>query len=539
MKKNYRLLNLQNQVTNNLNKLCDFNKHIKFDKIDTKSCFDFNKASLSNYHNFIPHIDNSNDDVPKYKSKIVNMSINKQQYDILHKWFNSYIDMYNEVIKFFNKNHISDNIKNLKIIYDDNKFLYLDMMKSKNELKPLVKQKKKLNNDYGKLIKKKINNDLIKLNKIKINNLLREIKDIKIKIKNLNISIDNKIKKYNKSLYIQKNEYNKLMNKLNWKNVRTKHLKNIRDHIQAKSSDNNKFRIRIHILDCAIKNACTSYKSCTSNYLNGNIKKFKIRYWRHNKKNKIMEIEKEFIRNNELLFDVFGGFNLTYNHKKYKLSRNETVSILYCSDIKKYYLLIGEKVVLKESKSQKYIAIDQGIKPFAACRTNDELINIGTNIANLVGKHINLIDTINNTKIMNKKQKRKKERKVYLKIKNQINELHWKTIKYITDNYKNVIIGNLSMKDTTKKGKSKLSPELKKIGLMMRFSEFRRRLRYKCLINGIKIEIIDESYTSKVCSTCGNCKHELKGEKDYICKICNKIRNRDFNSTTNMILLKM
>ena len=95
------------------------------------------------------------------------------------------------------------------------------------------------------------------------------------------------------------------------------------------------------------------------------------------------------------------------------------------------------------------------------------------------------------------------------------------------------------MSEATKKDKSKLSPELKRIGLMMRFGEFRNRLRYKCLINGIKIEIIDEAYTSKVCSVCGNCKYELEGEKNYECEICNKIKNRDFNSATNMILLKM
>ncbi len=85
-------------------------------------------------------------------------------------------------------------------------------------------------------------------------------------------------------------------------------------------------------------------------------------------------------------------------------------------------------------------------------------------------------------------------------MRNQINEIHWKTTKYITENYKNVIIGNLSTKNASKKDKSNLSPILKRIRLMMRFSEFRNRLRYKCLINGIKIEIIDEAYTSKVCS---------------------------------------
>jgi putative transposase len=541
-KKDSRLINLENKVKSNLNKLCDFDLNINLIEVKTNSCYDFNKCTLSNYDNFIPPIDNSNDDVPKFKSKIINMNVNKEQTEILHKWFDSYIDMYNEVIHFFNKNYIYDDIRNLKIIKNDNKILFLDIMASKNELNTLLKQKNKINSEFNKIVKKNKNNKKNKFiisNKIKINNLIKEIKQIKQQIKNLNITIDIKTKKYNIGSNIEKKEYNKVMYKLNWKNVRTNHLKNIRDHIQSKSSIDNKLRIRIHILDCAIKNACTSYKSCMTNYLNGNIKKFKIRYWRHNKKNKILEIEKEFIRNNKLLFDIFGDFNLTYNNEKYLLTGKETVSILYCSDIKKYYLLVAEKIEIKKSESKKYIAIDQGIKPFIACRTNNELINIGSNVANLIGKHIKQIDSINNNEIMNKKQKKKKERKIYLRIRNQINEVHWKTIRYITKNYKNVIIGDLSMKETTKKDKSKLSPELKRIGLMMRFSEFRRRLRYKCLINGIGIEIIDESYTSKVCSTCGNCKHELNGEKDYECVKCKKTRNRDFNSATNMILLKM
>ena len=544
-KKDERLINLQTKVRNNIGKLCDFDNNINLVSIKTNSCYDFNKATLSKVDNFVPFIDNSNDDIPKYKSKIVNMSINEKQSDILHKWFDSYIDMYNKVIHFFIKSHIYDDIRNLKIIKDDTKVLYLDMIETQKEIKTPLKLKKKLNSEYDKLIqKRKINNkasdnELIKLDKIRINSLNDEIVNIKTKIKNLNIILDTKTKKHKKSLSIQKKEYGKLMTKLNWKNVRTKHLKNIRDHIQSNSTNNNSLRIRTHILDCAIKNACASYKSCTSNFLNGNIKKFKIRYWRHNKKNRTMEIEKEFIRNNELLLDIFGTFKLTYDNEKYVLTGNETVTILYCSDIKKYYLLVAEKVELKKTKSTKYMAIDQGMKPFVSCRTNNELINIGTNILYLIGKHLEKIDLIKNTITMNKEQKMKKERKCYIKIKNIINEVHWKTIKHITDNYGNVIIGNLSMKEASKKSKSKISPKLKRIGLMMRFSEFRNRLRYKCLINGIKIEIIDEAYTSKVCSTCGNCKHELKGEKDYECTVCNKIRNRDFNSATDMILLKM
>jgi putative transposase len=95
------------------------------------------------------------------------------------------------------------------------------------------------------------------------------------------------------------------------------------------------------------------------------------------------------------------------------------------------------------------------------------------------------------------------------------------------------------MKDASEKGKSNLSKELKRIGLMMRMSKFRQRLEYKCLINGIKISVVNEAYTSKVCSKCGNYKKELKGEKVYECLNCNVKRDRDLNSATNIILLTL
>ncbi len=44
--------------------------------------------------------------------------------------------MYNEVINFFNKNYIYDYVRNLKIIYDENKTLYSGI-NLKNEIKLL------------------------------------------------------------------------------------------------------------------------------------------------------------------------------------------------------------------------------------------------------------------------------------------------------------------------------------------------------------------------------------------------------------------
>ncbi len=532
-----RLNNLQTKVIDNLNKLSDFDLNIKFNDIDTNSCFDFKKGKLNFSFDFEPQIDNSNKEIPKYKSKIVDLIVNNKQKNLLNDWFKSYIDMYNVVIHYFKNIKIMDKIKNFKLLVDEFKYIYKSHKEIENKRKELIKNKNKLIKLYTNSINKKIKKNT-KEGKEKIQNLTTEIKKLKILIKEANKLFDISIKKLNKITKIKNTEEKKINDLFRYERLRTYVLKDIRNYIQIKSNKYKNKRIRTHILDTAIKMACASYKSCISNFINGNIKKFKIKYWRHNRNKKIIEIENEFIINNKMFYNVFGDFTYKYNNKDYVLQK-ETLKIMYVKDINKYYLLISEKIDLKDTKSKKYITIDQGLKPFMACRTNDELISIGTNTSKMIKQYLQRLDNINKANDLTKQQKRKKERRYYLKLKNKMDEIHWKTIKYIISNYKYVIIGNLSMKDASNKKTSLISKENKRIGLMMKFSEFRKRLEYKCLINNIKIEIIDEAYTSKVCSTCGNCKKELKGEKEYDCISCNKKRDRDFNSATNMILLKM
>lgn len=532
-----RLVNLQTKVVNNLNKLCDFDLNIQLNDVKTNSCFDFKKGKLNSTFDFQPLIDNSNKEIPKYKSKIVDLIVNDKQKNLLHNWFNSYIDMFNVVIHYFKNIRTMNAIKKFKLINDEFKSIYKSYKETEMKRKGLIKDKNKLVKSFESLINKKIKK-ITKEGKDKIKNIINEIKELKIQIKTINVSLDDLSKKCNKITKIKNTEEKKMDNMFDYQKLRTNIFKDIRNHIQVKSTDDENKRIRIHILDTAIKMACASYKSCISNFVNGNIKKFKIKYWRHNRNKKIMEIESEFIINNKMFYKVFGDFTYKYNKKDYVLQK-ETLKILYVKDINKYYLLISEKINPKETKSTKYIAIDQGLKPFMACRTNEELISFGTDTSKMIKKYLKRIDNINNAKNLTKLQKRKKESKCYLKLKNKMDEIHWKTIKYIINNYKYVIIGDLSMKDASNNKSSKISKESKRVGLMMKFSEFRRRLEYKCLINNIKIDIINEAYTSKVCSTCGHCKKELEGEKEYKCIPCNKKRDRDFNSATNMILLKM
>ena len=53
------------------------------------------------------------------------------------------------------------------------------------------------------------------------------------------------------------------------------------------------------------------------------------------------------------------------------------------------------------------------------------------------------------------------------------------------------------------------------------FYKFQQRLDYKCISNNIKINYIDESYTSETCSKCGYYKKDL-------------VINRDINGVKNI-----
>lgn len=96
----------------------------------------------------------------------------------------------------------------------------------------------------------------------------------------------------------------------NYKKIKAEKLKHIRDNFIKLSGDNKRLQIRTHVLDCAIQEACKKYKSCISNLLEGNIKKFRIRYWKVNKENRVMHIGSEYLKGGNIFSDVLKLINV-------------------------------------------------------------------------------------------------------------------------------------------------------------------------------------------------------------------------------------
>ena len=70
-----------------------------------------------------------------------------------------------------------------------------------------------------------------------------------------------------------------------------------------------------------------------------------------------------------------------------------------------------------------------------------------------------------------------------------------------------------------------------------RFYEFRTKLIHKAKMLNIEIRLADTFYpSSKLCSCCGNIKHDLKlKDRVYKCEYCNLEIDRDYNASLNLM----
>mgnify|MGYP000170889148 CR=1 FL=1 len=312
-----------------------------------------------------------------------------------------------------------------------------------------IKYNNKVNNTWFNIYESKrdknqntnliIKND--KLKKIKYNsikvNLFLENNQKKI----INNWIESFRKMYNETLYYIKNNHKNKGFSYNW-------LK-IRDILkQKKNIISSNCTIKIHELDFAIKLACSNYKSCLTNCKKKNIKHFRIRYWGYNKENKLLKLEKTSFNNNTIRETILGDIDASYNSEMYNLSEVKTDCELHFSNRdNRYFLYVPQKInsKIKYNKRNEYISCDPGIRTFMTCISENKAIKICDNNKK-IKDYLKKKDKILGNENIPKRIKTKNERIINKKLENLKNELHWKTINYMTKNYKHILIGNMSKK---------------------------------------------------------------------------------------------
>ncbi|ATZ80656.1 hypothetical protein BMW23_0610 [Bodo saltans virus] len=359
--------------------------------------------------------------VPNRKTIKINMNLNNRQKLILDKWFHSSNLMYNQTIIFLRKHISYCSIQNYNSLHKLMPKYYENCKNIKNTQHILYKKQMLYSSVLVKLEKLYITDNKTKKEYSQIITLKKKISEINIQITKLNIELDTYSKK-NIDLSKQYHNYVQLEKHINtflsYEHIRTKYLKKIRDNIALKYScynDDRKYKIHTHSLDGAIKQACAHYKTCITNLLDGNIKRFRVRCRNSDNPKKLVEIDSGSFNGSEndycICKKILGNIDYTYNNNKYTLSTKQTSTIYF--DGSKYTLLMPIYIEKPFATVRKpYTALDGGVRDFLTGFDNNSLKNYGHNVANVLYKYFNKIDKLksvsymgDNTNLLNYKNK--------------------------------------------------------------------------------------------------------------------------------------
>jgi IS605 OrfB family transposase len=307
--------------------------------------------------------------------------------------------------------------------------------------------------------------------------------------------------------------------------LRSKYLKNCKTEIINYSAKRIK-KIPSHTLDGAIKLARASFESAKSNH-KGNVKKFTMHYWTRDKESLILNFEKSSFKKTyigESIFPTLLGQNVKYKtDNDMKLYEIDKDSLLVYNKVTNKYILhvpVENNIINDYKNTNSVIGIDPGIRTFMTCYTSKKILKFGVDVYKKIEYLLYLIDRINNNPKIPTRKKKIMERRKYTKIKNLVDDLHWKTINEIIKNGKYILIGDMSAKGISRKFKSTLSKKTKRVAYMLSYGKFRSRLEYKCRLNGKFYNRIKEYYTSCMCTKCTNIKTNLGTSKEYNCNKC-------------------
>jgi len=204
----------------------------------------------------------------------------------------------------------------------------------------------------------------------------------------------------------------------------------------------------------------------------------------------------------------------------------------------RWYLSVSieQNINIKKLDNLPIVGIDLGIKDLITC-SNGKVYNLSKETKIKIQKH--------------KKKHIRFQRKLSKQVKGSKNRS--RTRKLMAVNYKKIcniksdVIHKITTDIAKKSPKVIVTEDLAVINMLKNhrlansisdcsWGEILRQLKYKSYLFGGDFYQVDRFFSSsKMCSGCGNIKHDLKlSDRIYICEYCGLVINRDLNAAFNM-----
>jgi putative transposase len=207
------------------------------------------------------------------------------------------------------------------------------------------------------------------------------------------------------------------------------------------------------------------------------------------------------------IYPRISGKNLHYREALPELPLDSRLVYQYGE----WFLSVPQKVESHVAENQgRVVALDPGVRTFQTFYSETSAGHLGCGDFGRIQRLCYFLDDLisRTSKLAGKKKRemKKAQARMRKKIRNLVKELHWKTARFLVDNFDVILLPTFETSQMSSKKNRKLRSKTVRAMLTWSHYQFKMRLKNKALEFGKKVIDVCEAYTSKTVSWTGEVK---------------------------------
>jgi len=136
-----------------------------------------------------------------------------------------------------------------------------------------------------------------------------------------------------------------------------------------------------------------------------------------------------------------------------------------------------------------------------------------------------------------KRRMRRAADRIQTRIRNMVDELHYKFAAWVCANYDLVLLPEFQVSNMVKRARGRRRINRTTVSRMYTLAHcrFREFMKHKAKQRGVTLLLVNEAYTSKTCGNCGRM-HNVGSRKVFHCPFCHVIVDRDIAAARNIAI---
>ena len=164
------------------------------------------------------------------------------------------------------------------------------------------------------------------------------------------------------------------------------------------------------------------------------------------------------------------------------------------------------------------VALDPGVRTFLTYFSENDRGKLGHQAFGRIQRLCHHLDNLisrtdTEPNYQRGRRMRKAQARMRQRIINLVDELHWQVARWLTGNYRVILLPTFEIQDMTMRASRKIRSKTARMMLSFRHYEFKRRLRWKAWQRGVLVLDVNEAYTSRTRSWDGTVDAKLDGAR--------------------------